>query len=125
MPSFVPELTRTKVAGHPNVPVSRVWPKSDELHMFPMDKKIKLETIILKHTSKNGLIAVQLKFANGVESPLFQSHKSASEGLESYEGLKHYEIDTSKKISLLCFKVYQSEKETYLITGMRLTDSEG
>ena len=102
---FVPEFAWLPTYGNDLLPTQLVWPKSEDLNMFPMDLKIKLESIRLKHTDAAGMVAIQLRFTNGVQSPLFEKDGPASEGISSFEGLKTYEINTSRKIRKISLKV--------------------
>ena len=61
---FKPKLTRMQVFGNPDHPIDLEFPTAKDLEKFPLDRKIKLKTILWK----NGFIlkGMQLKFTNDV-----------------------------------------------------------
>ena len=69
----MPELQKMTVFGDTSLPVDLEFPSSQDLQAFPLDRKIKLHTIVWRNGS--GLEAICLKFTNGIESPLFEKEQ--------------------------------------------------
>ena len=79
-----------QVFGDATAPVDLEFPTSHDLQGFPLDKKIKLQTIFWKNNV--ALRAIKLKFTNGVESPLFQKDAIAHKESKGY-ALKSTDVD--------------------------------
>ena len=70
VPLTLPKLTKLEVFGNTIDPIDREYPTEEDLKSFPLDRRIKLQTIAYKNTST--LMAIQLKFnTNLVETPVF------------------------------------------------------
>ena len=57
--------------GNQDVMPDFQWPTLAEMKKFPINKRIKLNKIVFKQ--KPSLKGIQLKFTNGIESPLFET----------------------------------------------------
>ena len=64
-------------------------------------------------------MAVQLQFTNGIESPLFQKDAIANKANEDGYELKNLEIDPTKKIVKVSFKVREIDNA---MCALRLID---
>ena len=82
-----------KVYGNPNHPIDFEYPKNEDLDNFPLNKKIKLRQICWKNYSV--LKGLQLKFTNGVETPLFQTDKMAKIEPKGDAAIKSWDIGVS------------------------------
>lgn len=109
-----------QVFGDPNQPIDLEFPTEADCDTLPLDKKIKLETLVWKNY--DNLMAMQLKFTNGVESPIFQKDAVEKEPATGSWAEKHADIDTSKSIRKVSIKV---RKTNNLMYAMRLTDDSG
>ena len=60
----------TKLPVEPN----HLYPKDEHIRDFPVYRRVKLSSIVYKlNSDKTPLMGIQLKFTNGVKSPLFQT----------------------------------------------------
>ena len=82
MADYNPDLQRLEVFSnvdeHPSQKVlvepNMLFPREEQVTDFPVYRRIKLSSIVYKlNSDKVPLMGIQLKFTNGVKSPLFQT----------------------------------------------------
>lgn len=115
---FIPEITKLPVFGDPSQKVDLEFPKLEDLVKFPHGKVIKLRGICWRNG--HALMALGLKFTNGVETPLFQKDEVAKLPKLGEYAVKEAEVDPQKKISKISVKTGKSNT----ICALRLQDAE-
>ena len=102
MTDYNPDLQKLKVFGDPGLnwqtkqPMkhNQKYPKKDQVVDFPVFRRIKLCGVAYKlNSDKTPLMAIQLKFTNGIKTPLFQTSSALD-----IKKVQEAEIDFNKKI---------------------------
>lgn len=110
-------LTRLEGFGLNDDMADKEFPTSNHLRNMPLDKQIRLERITYKLNSTNQtLMAIQLGFTNGVETPLFEA-KGKCRSIPSIS----VDVDTSRTIRQLRMFV----SENYHMCKLKMIDEKG
>ena len=84
--------------GLPQLKTDYEWPTTDDLNHFPF-RRIKLNGVAWKSVDECPLSSIQLKFTNGIDSPLFETAKGPE------LSLNHEMIDDTQKIASVRMKI--------------------
>ena len=125
MADYDPELQKLEVFGdlaldwqtkEPLLP-NQEFPTEDHVKDFPVYRRVKLSSVVFKlNSDKTPLMGIQLKFTNGVKSPLFQTASSVDVGRA-----QEAEIDFERRIVRANVFVSTSKK----IYALQLVDDCG
>lgn len=75
------------------------WPTADDIRNMNLSEPPKLKEILVKGTNSHGLSYMQLKFENGIESPIFDANRDDAGAIKSYK------IKSSSRISQMSARV--------------------
>ena len=68
------------------------------------------------------MAGLQLKFTNGIESPMFQTHTVAGLNETGKYAVKSVEVDITKKIRRVSFKIRKTDK---MMFAMKFIGEQG